>query len=280
MTASLAILGTTIRQDAEGRFCLNDCHKAAGGDAAKKPANFLRLDTTKALIAEISRCSDASNADHGTCAELHTPHKGACSHMSTPSSDVRRPHEGDTGKSVSPLEVVNDGINNGTYAVKELVYAYAMWISPAFHLTVIRAFDALVTQGLHTMKPLTREQKIAEAFVLLHEDHEKSKEQISILAPKAEVADKIAESGGLYTLNLSAKAANMPLQQFVRAAHANGFIFKQHGKWNAYAEKVKAGFCHVKFHPYRDRDGDERFSPQVFFTPKGITRLVQITGQH
>lgn len=102
----------------------------------------------------------------------------------------------------------------------------------------------------------------------------------AILAPKAEVADKIAESAGLYTLNLSAKAANMPLQQFVRAAHANGFIFKQRGKWNAYAEKVKAGFCHVKFHPYRDRDGDERFSPQVFFTPKGITRLVQITGQH
>lgn len=102
----------------------------------------------------------------------------------------------------------------------------------------------------------------------------------AILVPKAEVADKIAESAGLYTLNLSAKAANMPLQQFVRAAHANGFIFKQHGKWNAYAEKVKAGFCHVKFHPYRDRDGDERFSPQVFFTPKGITRLVQITGQH
>lgn len=100
------------------------------------------------------------------------------------------------------------------------------------------------------------------------------------LAPKAEVADKIAESAGLYTLNLSAKAANMPLQQFVRAAHANGFIFKQNGKWNAYAEKVKAGLCHVKFHPYRDRDGDERFSPQVFFTPKGITRLVQIAGQH
>lgn len=110
----LTILSTSIRQDAEGRYCLNDCHRASGGDKAKQPANFLRLDTAKALVAEISRSSDMSN---------------------------------------DPVSVKQGGNDQGTYACRELIYAYGEWISPAFHLTVIRAFDALVRGEAPTPKP-------------------------------------------------------------------------------------------------------------------------------
>lgn len=40
------------------------------------------------------------------------------------------------------------GRDGGTFVVKELVYAYAMWISASFQLKVIRAFDTLQTQGV------------------------------------------------------------------------------------------------------------------------------------
>jgi len=102
-TTDFRIAGTLIRRDSEGRFCLNDCHAASGGDPAKRPGSFLRSKQAKALIKEIN-CTDLCSL---------------------------------------PVSLV-EGRNGGTYVVKELVYAYGMWTTPHFHLSVIRAFDALV----------------------------------------------------------------------------------------------------------------------------------------
>lgn len=52
MTA-IVIDTITIRQDGEGRFCLNDLHKAAGGERRYEPLNWRNTDSYKELVAEL-----------------------------------------------------------------------------------------------------------------------------------------------------------------------------------------------------------------------------------
>lgn len=47
------------------------------------------------------------------------------------------------GVNLHPLKIVN-GRNGGTYAIKEIIYAYAEWISPEFHKAVLETFSAAV----------------------------------------------------------------------------------------------------------------------------------------
>ena len=115
---SLVIGEFSIRQDEDGRYCLNDLHKASGDDKKHFPAYFLRNQQTKDLIEEIERYAN--------------------SHIA--------------------VKVIKGGAEKqGTYVVKELVYSYAMWISAKFHLMVIRAYDSLVMEwmigGKQTISP-------------------------------------------------------------------------------------------------------------------------------
>lgn len=123
----LVIANTQIRQDAAARYCLNDLHQASGGAKRNQPSDWLRLKQTQELVLEIQKSPEA----------------------------LRESPEALLKSEEAPVAYVNDGFGNGTYVVKELVYAYAMWISAAFHLHVIRAYDALVDgQGASVPPPV------------------------------------------------------------------------------------------------------------------------------
>lgn len=86
-------------------------HKAAGGHQKDRPKYWLEATNTRNLIDELDKELKGGNPPFSTAQPIHT---------------VR-------------------GVKGGSYACKELVYAYAMWISPSFHLKVIRTFDAVAT---------------------------------------------------------------------------------------------------------------------------------------
>lgn len=95
--SNLTILNTAIRQS-ENLFSLNDLHQVSGSQDKHRPNQFVRLDTTQALVTAIQA--------EGTA---------------------------------NPIKTLR-GTQGGTYACKEIVIAYAAWISPQFHLVVLRAF--------------------------------------------------------------------------------------------------------------------------------------------
>ena len=131
MSNQLTILNTPITQ-IDNLFSLNLVHQSEGGEAKHKPSNFLRLDTTQELIAEIE--SDGQ----------------------TQAVKVYR------------------GSQGGTYVCEELVLSYAMWISPKFHLIVLRAFLAMhksESQNLTQIQPLADEplNLLVQAYHFLYQ---------------------------------------------------------------------------------------------------------------
>lgn len=102
--SNLTILKTSIRSY-ENLFSLNDLHVASGGLGKHRPSLFARNEQTKELVKEIEN-------DRST-------------------------------KMIFALKTIRGGSDiskQGTWACEELMLAYAMWISPKFHLIVLRAF--------------------------------------------------------------------------------------------------------------------------------------------
>lgn len=112
MDQLFVIDGVSVRQYFESNYCLNDLQKAAINASGETRSSrsmevyeFMRRPETQALVELLEKET--------------------------------------TGNSRSIPVMTIQGRNGGTYVCKELVYAYAMWISPAFNLKVIRTFDAL-----------------------------------------------------------------------------------------------------------------------------------------
>jgi hypothetical protein len=109
-TLSLVIDDVTILQDEDGRYSLNDLHRVA---VASGVTRDIRPGEWLAL-AQTQELIEVLIAENSA---------------------------------VEPLKK-RLGRYGGTFGVRELLYAYGMWISAVVNLRVIRAFDALMNGGV------------------------------------------------------------------------------------------------------------------------------------
>lgn len=98
------IAGIAITVDKDGRYNLNALHKASGGEKKNNPSYWLSLQGTQELILELEQ------------------------------------QLSDTEISVSVVQSIKGGLNQGTFAHELLAVSYAGWISPKFQLMVNQVF--------------------------------------------------------------------------------------------------------------------------------------------
>ena len=185
---TLKISDIAIRQDAEGRYCLNDLHKSAGSIKKHRPNYFLATQQTIDLINEIEIAG------------------------------------------ISAI-VTKQGL--GTFASKELVYAYGMWISAAFTLKVIRAYDQL-------QKPQYGLKSLASPFI---SEAEAARFQKSIKAHCAYNGKKYSDCyTAVYDQYGITKYTHIPAGKLEEAARLIGMKLIQLKKQAIPAEPLKLEF--------------------------------------
>lgn len=234
--AQLTIAGVTIRQDSEGRYCLNDLHRASGGEKRHGPSYWLTNAQTRALIDELAT----------------------------------------TGIPVVTLE----GAGGGTYVAKELVYAYAMWISAAFHLKVIRAYDAaVVTQPPAFVVPQTMAQALrlaADQF----EQIEVQREALALAAPKVEFVEKYVQaSTGSKGFRQVCKLLNVKEPVFRQFLKDKGVMYFLGGEWVPHAQHIDAGRFETKAGVAEHGDTSHAYN-QAMFTAKGVGWIAGEWAKH
>ncbi|HGJ5856512.1 MULTISPECIES: KilA-N domain-containing protein [Arsenophonus] len=103
MTKLIVIENTVVRQDAFGRYCLNDLHRAAVAQGkatdSQRPSKFMRSDGIAAFVQSLSEAQKRAS-----------------------------------------VNVIRGGLESGTWADELVAIRYAAWIEPTFEVQVYEQF--------------------------------------------------------------------------------------------------------------------------------------------
>jgi hypothetical protein len=181
----------------------------------------------------------------------------------------------------APAESMRGGTSPGTYVVRELVYAFAMWISPAFHLRVIRAYDA--AQAPITVSALDDPATLRHLLLNYAGRVEQLEAEVRAAEPDLRALEELAKSGGSLCLRDSAKAVGLPEGEFLQFLHAHGWIYRRPGSgtWHGYALQEQRGrLVHKVYTQEPPADAPKQAMPkireQVRLTPKGIVDAARL----
>lgn len=236
---SLILSGILIRQDEKGRYCLNDFHRAAGDEPKHKPANFLRLDATKALIEEIDQFSEMRSAE--------VINGG-----------------GNPGTFVVKELVYSYAMWISAKFHLMVIRAYDSMLSkPSF---------------IDPMKLLSDPEAMRSLLLTYADKAIALQSEVDTLLPQAKALQQISGSEGSQCITDVAKVLKIQPKKLFEHLKLNKWIYKRPGgkNWLGYQDKIQSGFVDHKISVVTRGDGTEKTVEQVLLTPKGVTKLAKI----
>lgn len=235
--SQIVIIDTGIKQDEQGRYCLNDLHRASGGANKHRPSLWLKNMQTMALIDEMEKAG---------------------------------------------IPAIESKQQLGTFVGKELVYAYAMWISPAFHLQVIRTFDAVATKQADPMDVLNDPAAMrnllltyTEKVIALETKVSERDKLISNIQPQAEALQRLSMANGSLCITDAAKTLQIQPKKLFAVLQEHKWVYRRTGcnHWVGYQDKLQQQLLEHKTTTVSRSDGSEKIAEQVRITPKGLSKL-------
>lgn len=224
----------------------------------KKPAEWLRLPSTKEFLEKLS--------------------------------EVRKSH-------ITLVETVKgffaDGRRQGTWFHEDVAIEFARWLSPAFAIWTNDQIKILMTTGnvsldydfdsadLIMARALQVAQKTLErhkqALQILQGENEIQKEEIKVLAPKAEYTDEVLQSTSTFTTTQIAKDFGLSAKTFNKKLKEAGIQFSQSGQWFLYSKYQDKGYTDMRVSKYVNRHtGKVETQQSMVWTEKGRAFLYEL----
>lgn len=235
------IAGVVITTDEQGRFNLNALHKASELGSAKQPSNWLRLESTQALVDELDNSSDV----------------------------------------MSSSIVTAGGRNGGTFAHELLAVSYAGWISPTFQLQVNKTFLEFKTGRRPSFDPaqLSR-MDILSLAMEAEQENTQLKERIEEDRPKVEFHDSVTASDQEVSVKEAAKILGTGSQRLFHFLREYGYLMmgtRQSSDRNLpYQRYIDQGLFTVRLKSFDHPEEGRTQYRKTMVTGKGLVQL----GQH
>ena len=188
--------------------------------------------------------------------------------------------EVDLEAEIPALARTRGGAHAGTFAVEQLLIAYAAWIDPRFHLRVVNTF----LQVQREVRPQANVSPLADPaalreLLLVHAEQEISlQQQLDQQSPQVAAFERIAAARGGVSITKAAKILNLPPTAFFAWLQQHGWLYRSgsHGGWLAYQPRIDRGQLQHRVITVERSDGTPRIVEQVLVTPKGLARLAEL----